>query len=245
MFLNFLAGRGYTVTAIDDYSLLYKIEVGSFLGFLTDTDFNSAASAKLLKDKVLTYLALQDLGISVPTGTYFLLGKHQYTDSSADILMLLENAKYPLILKPNDSSLGKGITVLRTFNKQRIDRAINKVMQYSNVLIIQEYLGGQEYRVVAIEGEIVFALKKYRKPRSPEEGSRLDNQYFRQIVQQSMKHTGATVCGYDLIVDGDSTKVLEVNSNPFMFRIEGYLSETTVEQYFLKLEQLLRRRYGQ
>lgn len=244
MFLEFLTERGYTVSAIDDYSLLYKIERGSFSRFVSDIDFNSAAAAKLLKDKLLTYLVLQDLEICVPTGTYFLLGNHQYSDSPEQIMGFLKTAQYPLILKPNDSSLGKGLTVFRNYNQQRAERAIAKVKQYSEILIIQEYISGQEYRVVAVEGEIIFALKKYKRPQPPKETSWLDRQFFRDIVQKSMKHTGSTVCGFDFIVDRYSTKVLEVNSNPFMFRIVEYLSETTVNRYFLKLEQLLRMNYG-
>jgi glutathione synthase/RimK-type ligase-like ATP-grasp enzyme len=189
-------------------------------------------------------LVLEHLKIGIPKGTYFLLGDHQYSNSTGDISDFLRQIKYPIILKPNDSSLGKGITILRKFNQQHIHNAISKVRQYSDVLIVQEYLLGQEYRVVAIEGEIIFALRKHESPMDPEEIPLSGSTCFIDIVRRSMKHLGATICGYDFIVENGSVKVLEINSDPFVFRIKEHLAESTLELYFLKLEQLLRRSYG-
>jgi glutathione synthase/RimK-type ligase-like ATP-grasp enzyme len=197
-----------------------------------------------LKDKLFTYLVLQQLRIQIPKGTYFLLGDHQYADSADHIVESLKYLKYPLITKPNDSSLGKGITVLTGFNVERIRKAVSKVKQYSDILLVQDYLSGQEYRVIAVDGEVAIAFEKHDAPAPPREISLPENSVFRDIISRSMKQLGATVCGYDFMVENGSVKVLEINSNPFIFRVERYLSDSTVEQYFLKLENLLRRNYG-
>lgn len=243
-FLNFLSSRGYSVIATDDYKMLFKVEKDHFVKFLCDINFNSAECSRLLKDKLFTCLALEQLGISIPEGTYFLLGDHQYSNSTEDITEALRQVKYPIIIKPNSSSLGKGITVLRKFSEEYIYNAISKVRPYSDILLVQEYLSGQEYRVIAIEGEIIFTLKKHESPKPPEEVSLIESVGFLDIISRSMKYLGATVCGYDFIVQDESVKVLEINSNPFVFQIKEYLGKLTLERYFLKLEQILRRNYG-
>ncbi len=244
LFLDFLSERGYSVTAIDDYKLIYKVEKEQFVKFLCDIDFNSSECSRLLKDKLFTYLVLEQLGIEIPKGTYFLLGDHQYSTTTENIIDALSQAKYPIIIKPNDSSLGKGITLLRKFSKEHVYKAISKVKHYSDVLLVQEYLSGQEYRVVSIEGEIIFALKKHESPISPEEIPISEGMSFQEIVSKTTEYFGATVCGYDFVVEDGLVKVLEINSDPFLFRVKEFLAESTLELYFLKLEQLLRRRYG-
>jgi hypothetical protein len=126
-FLSFLSNCGYLISTIDDYQLLYRIEKEGFVRYLSDLDFNTAGCSRLLKDKLFTYLALERLGIGVPKGTYFLLGDHQYSNSTEDILAATRQFDYPIICKPNDSSLGKGITVLKNFTEDAIDKAISRV----------------------------------------------------------------------------------------------------------------------
>ena len=198
----------------------------------------------MLKDKVFTYLVLEQLGIRIPTGTYFLLGAHQYSNSIEDILADLADADYPIIIKPNDSSLGKGLTVLTRFSIEGIKRAISDVTQHSDILLVQKYLYGREYRVVAIEGEIVVAVAKYDSPRAPAQISLSNSDAFVDIVSASMKHVGATVCGYDFIVTDGTVYVLEINSNPFVFRLKQHLNQVTLADYFSRLEDLLRRNNG-
>lgn len=244
LFLDFLRRRGYSVTKIDSYGLLYEVKNKSFLRFLSAIDFNRAECSKILKDKVFTYISLKRLGVKIPRGTYFVLGDSEYSCSPQEVVENLEAANYPIIIKPNDSSLGKGITILREFNRKRIDTAISRAQGYSRVIIAQEYLSGVEYRVVAVENEIIFILKKFKNPKHPVEIPISSEPKFSNIVKTCMKHFGATVCGFDFIVNKGSIKVLEINSNPFILQIKEYLSEKTFDRYFSCLEQLLRRNYG-
>lgn len=244
LFLDFLLHRGYSVMPLDDYGLVYEIKNDDFRRFICATEFNSAECSKILKDKVFTYLALKQLGINIPKGTYFVLGDHEFSNSIEEIINHLKNGEYPIIIKPNDSSLGKGITILRKFDERKLNKAILKAAELSGVIIAQEYLSGQEYRVVAVEGEVIFILKKFGSPLKPEEIPCSSCHDFDNIVSTSMKHLGAVLCGFDFMVEGDSIKVLEMNGNPFIVPIKNYLSVATLERYFLKLEHLLRRNYG-
>jgi len=243
-FLAFLANSGYLITRIDDYQLLYRVEKEGFVRYLCDLDFNTAACSRLLKDKLFTYLVLEQLGIRIPTGTYFLLGDHRYSNSIEDILAALSDVDYPIIIKPNDGSLGKGLTVLTRFSTEGINRAISNVKRYSSILLVQKYLSGREYRVVAIEGEIVFAVEKHDSPRAPVQISLSDSKAFVDIVSTSMKHLGAIVCGYDFIVTDGAVCVLEINSDPFVFQLKQHLNQATLDAYFSRLEELLRRGHG-
>src|ERR1043165_2112848 len=135
LFLGFLSKNGYSVTALDDFGLMYRVEKDFCSKFLCSTDFNSSECSRLLKDKLLTYLALEQIGISVPQGTYFWVDNSRGAASVGDILSCFATAKYPLIIKPNDSSLGRGITVLEEYDEVSASKAILKAKRYSNVLL--------------------------------------------------------------------------------------------------------------
>lgn len=244
LFLRFLLEFGYSITPIDDFGLMYKVQKGSFLKFICSTDFNSCECSKLLKDKALTYRALDRLGIGIPQGTSFVVGKARNLDSIENVISYLTTASYPLVVKPNDSLLGRGITILGKYDEAQARKAVLKAKKHSRLLLVQEYLAGQEFRIIAIEGEILIGVKKFERPKPPKEISVLDCAGFLDIVTISMKSLGALVCGYDIIVDNNYIKVLEINSNPTVCPIEEYLSRETLERYFSRLEHLLRRNYG-
>ena len=244
LFLDFLTHCGHLVTPIDDYGLLYKIDNGSSIRFQCGIDLNTSGCSALLKDKLLTYLALEQLGINIPKGAYFLRGNHRYSQSIEDITVSLTHLEYPLIIKPNDSSLGKGITVLWEFDEEHVQDAILTAQQYSDVILAQEYLVGDEYRIIAIQGEIIFILRKFPKPKSPIEVPVSVDDRFLPIVSRSMMHLGITVCGFDIIATESWIKVLEMNSNPYIYQIKDHLSQSSLETYFNSLENLLRRNYG-
>ncbi len=244
LFLRFLAEFGYSVTALDDVGVMYEVRKGSFLKFLCNTDFNSSECSRLLKDKTLTYRVLKHLGIDIPRGTHFVIGQAQGSCSVEDVVRSLAAAEYPLVLKPNDSLLGKGVTILREYDEARARGAVLRAKKQSPTLLAQEYLSGQEFRIIAVEGEILIAVKKFRRPRPPERASEPEWAGFRDLVARSMKAVGALVCGYDIIAGGGYVKVLEMNSNPTVCPIEEYLPEETVRGYFRRLEALLRRNCG-
>jgi glutathione synthase/RimK-type ligase-like ATP-grasp enzyme len=242
-FIEFLRRQGYSVNALDRYGLVYEVKHGSFLKFLCSTDFNTAECSKLMRDKVFTYCALENLGINVPKGEYFVLGQHRYAVSTGEIVSHLRDATYPLVLKPNDSCAAKGVTILNRFDEMKVTNAIFEARKYSGVLIAQEYLTGQEYRVVAVEGEISMILQRFSKPENPKE-IQTPRPDFVHIVSISMKYLGAKLCGFDFLVQGNRTVVLEVNSNPAISQFREHVAAPALEQYLIKLERLLRRENG-
>lgn len=243
IFIEFLRKHGYTVAALDDYGLVYEVKCGSFLKFLCSTDFNTAECSKLLRDKVFTYRALETLGIAVPKGEYFVLGDGRYAVSTEEIIAHLRVGPYPLVLKPNDSCASKGVTILNRFDEMRVTNAILEVRKHSRVLIAQEYLTGEEYRVVAVEGDISLILQRFSEPQDPKE-IRTTRSDFVDIVSNSMKYFGAKLCGFDFLVQGNRAVVLEVNSNPAISQFREHVAASSLEHYLIKLEGLLRRENG-
>jgi hypothetical protein len=242
-FLEFLARHGYVVTAIDRYGLVFHIKRGSFQRFICNTDFNTAECSKLLRDKAFTYLALETLGIDVPKGEYFVIGHPRHGMPTTEVIAHLRLATYPLVLKPNDSCASKGVAVLNRFDETKAATAIFEASKYSRILIAQEYLTGEEYRVIAVEGQIVLVLQRFAEPGDPKEirTARLD---FVDIVSNSMKYLGAKLCGFDILVQGNRTVVLEVNSNPAISQFREHVDASSLERYLIKLERLLRRKNG-
>ncbi|MBP6754843.1 MAG: ATP-grasp domain-containing protein [Bacteroidia bacterium] len=58
---------------------------------------------------------------------------------------LNEYSNYPIIIKPTDSFSGKGVTVLKEFNKRKIEEAIEnaKLNSKSNTFFAEEFIDGQ------------------------------------------------------------------------------------------------------
>ena len=66
-----------------------------------------------------------------------------------------------IVVKPNHSEQGEGITIDITTNEE-LKNAYDKASKFSNEVILEEYIKGDEYRVLVIGDEVVAIA--YKKP---------------------------------------------------------------------------------
>lgn len=131
-----------------------------------DTSFNinHYGSVQIAKDKGYASFFLNQFGFKVPKEkTVFnkkLNDNITIKRTIDDGYKIAKEIGLPVILKPNDKSKGEG--VCKIHNKKEYTSAANKILKDTNVMIIQEFCIGKDYRIVVLDGEIISAYE--RKP---------------------------------------------------------------------------------
>lgn len=115
---------------------------------------NSAVD--ICKDKEETKRYLLKAGINVPTGSSF------SANISDDLIFeYAERIGYPVVLKPKDGSLGKGV-YSNLKNKKALQDALDNLrseFDYSEYMV-EKYIHGKEYRVYVVGSEIVGVINR-------------------------------------------------------------------------------------
>ncbi|EKY27640.1 cyanophycin synthetase [Clostridium celatum] len=111
----------------------------------------SCVSADISCDKLITkeLLRIQNLPIA-------------YGEKVFNVIQLLKCAEdigYPVVLKPQFGSKGKGI-ILKIKNEKELVRAYQKLSNEYEDLILEEYCEGEDYRVCVVNYEVVAVSKR-------------------------------------------------------------------------------------
>lgn len=113
------------------------------------TGANVAASA-IGMDKILFRRVLAGEGLPIPK--YLILEKGRKVTASA----LAKLGKYPYFVKPHNQGSSVGASIAKT--KRELDKALNLAFEYSDIVIIDEYLRGTEVTSAVIGNERPFVL---------------------------------------------------------------------------------------
>lgn len=112
----------------------------------------------MTKNKNLTKIILEDAGIKVPKG--FVAG------SLKEALSFLKKSKlkFPLIAKPLNDSLARGVTWNINSTKE-LKKAINflyknKSLKLRKYFLVEEMFVGEEFRILIFDGKVVSCVKK-------------------------------------------------------------------------------------
>ena len=162
------------VQILDERSgFLLRLHFGDRFVTLNSLTFsvNDQRSYSLSKDKVYTYILLWRAGVKVPRGDYFFRPDYfQEVDYGSGkglneaisyARSLVELSGYPIIVKPNHLSFGIGITKVTT--ESALLPAVRRVFslpQKEVIAIIQEYISGEEYRLLFLDDELILAYRK-------------------------------------------------------------------------------------
>lgn len=125
---------------------------------------NSKKSHKLCKDKFFCGLTLERAGISSPK-TYLVPPKPDGMTTKDYEQIIHDNVKifatqhgYPLFIKPNMGSEGRGVYKVDT--EEGLRDILGHSLKNKDTIIVQKAVSGSEFRVVAINGIVVFAYQK-------------------------------------------------------------------------------------
>jgi cyanophycin synthetase len=143
---------GITILRLDDYNLVqlgegkYQRRIQAAL-----TSNTSLLGVETAGNKRLTKIMLEDAGIPVPKGTVV-----RHPESAVEDAGWLG---YPVALKPHDGHHGKGVTTNIT-NQQEVLTAFKRAKKISNRVIVEQYIKGNDYRVLVVDGKFVAAAKR-------------------------------------------------------------------------------------
>ncbi len=157
---------GYT-TMINYIDGSHRITFGNDLGL------NPGASEDLAKDKGHTKFMLRTLGVNCPDGEEFLLpwwvntiGESQRRRGNKTMLTVDKALEYvqtttgfPVYVKPVAGS--KGIGVKRVEDEHELYTALDELEEArSRVAVIEEAVNLPDYRIVALDGELISAYQR-------------------------------------------------------------------------------------
>ena len=125
--------------------------------------FNSAISMSITNDKDLTCRILEKENLYVPktlTGCYDVSRYSHLSNPPVTIYDLIDKIElnFPIVVKPNDSKAGEGISIIH--EQSSINEAIKLASLISNVILIQEYISGRDYRVYSYKGAPLLLIER-------------------------------------------------------------------------------------
>jgi len=130
----------------------------------TNFDLNGQGASEMARDKGFAAYYLKLMGYPVPEGRNFYspkwceaIGSDQNIDAGYVYARTLE---FPVIVKPNSKSQGSGVA--KVHNKREFYKAMRGVFNKSHdrVAIVQEVLQGDDYRIVALDDQIISAYRR-------------------------------------------------------------------------------------
>ncbi|HEX3009154.1 MAG TPA: bifunctional glutamate--cysteine ligase GshA/glutathione synthetase GshB, partial [Bacteroidales bacterium] len=120
----------------------------------TKTSLDNYASILAMENKLVTKKILAEAGIRVPTGT-------EYTDAENAKLDFAYYKNKPVVIKPNQTNFGLGITILKeNVDEAVFKRAIDIAFEYDSTILIEEFIEGREFRIFVIDNEVVGILHR-------------------------------------------------------------------------------------
>lgn len=117
------------------------------------TNETSTVGVDISMDKMLTKNILSMHEIPVPKG--FLI------HSTLELLLKAKEISYPIVLKPQYGNQGRGVFVNIKNSKEAL-RIFNKLKKEYESIILEEYITGDDFRVLLVDYKVVAVSKKYK-----------------------------------------------------------------------------------
>ena len=204
--------------------------------------FNDYVGARIAEDKGYQHELFAQAGLPVPYTLQVFnpladerFNRYKTHRSIEDMISHVEESfVYPLLVKRSRSSVSQGVYL--ECNSTALHRRLKLLFENSgfsdNSVLIQSYLPGREYRIVASENEMLLAYEKQSGEIDPQvDLNPLHHSSGRAIkvcdpeVLQPMQALVDQVAGVidlgfyaiDAILGEDGPFILEINPNPFCF----------------------------
>lgn len=172
--------RGITVEVVDEPSSMFRLSLGgrSFLCRESLTSATSAAAMTICDDKALTRRILAGAGLRVPD---------QCVASSEEAVAAFLQEHRAVVVKPARGEQGRGIAVNLT-GMDEVRAAINAARSHCDTVLLEEFVEGQDLRIVVIDFKVVAAAI-----RRPAQVIGTGRHTVRElIVKQSRRRAAAT-----------------------------------------------------
>ena len=128
----------------------------------TSIDANTMGASEVARDKGYANFFMKKMGYrTIPGRTFYSDHWAEVIGSSDDIHAAYRYAKrqgFPLMVKPNDGSQGKGVALVH--NKSDFYRAMREIFKHHKIALVEEYKKGTDYRVVVLDNKVISAYER-------------------------------------------------------------------------------------
>ncbi|ARU60976.1 cyanophycin synthetase [Tumebacillus avium] len=144
--------RGIPYYRLNDRSLV-QLGTGRYLKRIqaTITENTSCTGVDIASDKEMTKQLLDMAAIPVPHGGV------AYTEEEA--LELWRYLGGALVVKPLDGNQGKGVSI-NLVSEAEVKKAFAIAQEYSDGVILEDYIDGRHYRILVVGGQVVAASER-------------------------------------------------------------------------------------
>lgn len=206
--------------------------------------FNRAEAIEICDDKMFTYIQLASKGIAIPdTCSLPIVYRDPYATMN-DYESILKECGRPFVLKENNSSLGMGVFLIKSYNDFISRLEINRGRYLAQRFISES--SGKDLRIIVIGGKAVAWMKRENYLGDFRSGIATggkgeeyspQKEYIR-IAEKCAKLLKLDYCGVDLLFGSNGPVLAEVNSNALtqtMERITGVPVTEIYARYILSV----------
>ncbi len=111
-------------------------------------------SSALAMDKIMSKILFDEY--NVPTPKYFHFRKDEFTTDEVNE-KIESTFKYPAVVKPNDQGSTVGLTICKS--KEQLYEAIRLAFEYSDRILVEEYIPGRELTVAVLDDKALPVLE--------------------------------------------------------------------------------------
>ena len=149
--------RGVSFEILDrkeNFVRFQKDENIQYVKQATKTSLDNYASILAMENKLVTKKILEEHQIRVPKGL-------EYTSSDVAKNDFLIHQSKPVVIKPNQTNFGLGITILKENEDEKTyRRAVDIAFEHDTTILIEEFISGKEFRFFVIGDEVVGILHR-------------------------------------------------------------------------------------
>ena len=132
--------------------------------FIKDVNLNinCVSSMRITKNKALCSFFLNKFGYCTPEYTMVYTEekceKYNLSDTLENGIKYAQIIGFPVMVKPNDSSQGRGI--YKVYNENELIVAANRIFRENKVFQIQKFYKYNDYRIVVLNGKVLSAYQR-------------------------------------------------------------------------------------
>lgn len=199
--------RGISVEVLDAEGGFFKLTLGgrSITCRESLSELTSAIAMSRCDDKAVTRRVMEKIGLRVPD---------QISATGTDSVKKFLNRHDSIVVKPARGEQGRGIKVGLT-DLSEVIQAIEEASQYSDIVLLEECVEGEDLRVIVIDDEVVAAAIR-RPPHIRGNGKDTITELIKKLSKRR-----ATV------TDGESTIPLDAETERCV-RKTGYEMNTVL-----------------
>jgi D-alanine-D-alanine ligase-like ATP-grasp enzyme len=141
--------------------IIFKSDRKRYFRYST-LDLNRMGASDIARDKDYAKFFMKSMGYPVIYGKAFCSRKWAKAINSketfAHAYSYAKKLGWPVILKPNSSSQGRGVTKVHT--RIEFEDAWRRIEKVDNMILVEKYTKGDDYRIVVLDGKVISAYRR-------------------------------------------------------------------------------------